>query len=319
MLRMEELHFLHYMILPAEWHCPLSDYFMRMVEAGAGRAYQLSADGTPVSFAIVLREGVGWRMPYLFTHPEQRRKGYARQLICQMVEQLDGYLRAHIIQTHPYYDALLTGLQSLGFVVNDTSCVYSVEVDERFWARMDELKLTRMKEFLLRGGLACTSLRAAREEGRQQLMDSPHSCFENQLDPAEFLRNPAAPVDKDLSMLLTKDGQLLAYTLILRPSIGVAQIEHIAEAKEEIGGGKIVAPLCATLEAMRNDPQIQKMKLTISDGNLPSYRFVMEILKGLPIHETQNVSLAITAAMLKNYPAQAASTLHNTLTDSIRR
>ena len=99
--------------------------------------------------------------------------------------------------------------------------------------------------------------------------------------------------------LLVKNGELLAYTLILRPSAGVAQIEHIAEAKEEIGGGKIVAPLCATLEAMRKDPQIHKMKLTISDGNQRSYQFVMEILKGLSIEETRNVSLAVTAAMLK--------------------
>lgn len=299
MLQMEELHFLQYMLLPEEWHCPLSDYFMRMVEAGAGRAYRLCAEGTPVSFAVVLREGVGWRMPYLFTHPEQRRKGYARQLIYRMAEQLDGYLRAHIIQTHPYYDALTTCMQSLGFVVNDVSCVYSVEVDERFWARMEELNLIRVKEFLLRGGLTCTSLRTAGAESRQQLMDSPRSPFENRLDPSELLRNPAAHVDEDLSMLLMKDGALAAYTLILRPCADVAQMEHIAEAREEIGGGKIVAPLCATLEAMRNDPQIQKMKLTISNRNLRSYRFVMEILKGLPIQETRNVSLAVTAAMLK--------------------
>lgn len=33
MLQMEELNFLQYMLLPAEWHCPLSDYFMRMVQA----------------------------------------------------------------------------------------------------------------------------------------------------------------------------------------------------------------------------------------------------------------------------------------------
>lgn len=214
MLQMEEMNFLQYMLLPAEWHCPLSDYFMRMVQAGAGRAYRLCADGAPVSYAVVLREGVGWRMPYLFTHPEQRRKGYARQMIRQLAEQLDGYLRAHIIQTHPYYDAMMACLQSLGFVVNDASCVYSVEVDGRFWARMEELNLVRVKEFLLRGGLTCM-------------------------------------------------------------------------------------PLCATLEAMRKDPQIHKMKLTISDGNQRSYQFVMEILKGLSIEETRNVSLAVTAAMLK--------------------
>lgn len=299
MLQMEELNFLQYMLLPAEWHCPLSDYFMRMVQAGAGRAYRLCADGAPVSYAVVLREGVGWRMPYLFTHPEQRRKGYARQMIRQLAEQLDGYLRAHIIQTHPYYDAMMACLQSLGFVVNDASCVYSVEVDGRFWARMEELNLVRVKEFLLRGGLTCTPLCAAGEELRKQLMDSPRSRFENQLNPAELLRNPAAHVDEALSMLLVKNGELLAYTLILRPSAGVAQIEHIAEAKEEIGGGKIVEPLCATLEAMRKDPQIHKMKLTISDGNQRSYQFVMEILKGLSIEETRNVSLAVTAAMLK--------------------
>ena len=238
-------------------------------------------------------------MPYLFTYPEQRRRGYARQLIRRLAEQLDGYLRAHIIQTHPYYDAMLTCLQSLGFVVNDASCVYSVEVDGRFWARMEELNLVRVKEFLLRGGLTCTPLCAAGEELRRQLMDSPRSRFANQLNPAELLRNPAAHVDETLSMLLVKNGELLAYTLILRPSAEVVQIEHIAEAKEEIGGGTIVAPLCATLEAMRKDLQIHKMKLTISDGNQRSYQFVMEILKGLSIEETRNVSLAVTAAMLK--------------------
>lgn len=299
MLEIGELHFWQYGMLPLAWHSPLSDYFMNMVQAGAGRAFLLRADGVPVSYAIALREGRGWRMVYLFTLPEHRRNGYARHLIGQLVQQLEGYLRVQIVQTNPCYEALLDCLRSMGFVVHDTSCVYSVPVDEVLWARMDELNLVRVKEFVLRGGFACIALRDCGAEIRQQLMDSTTSSFQNQLDPAELLRNPAAHVDENLSTVLVKEGSLLAYTLILRPSAGVAEMEHIAETKAEIGGGKIVAPLCATLEKMRKDPQLREMKLTISDKNQRSYQFVMEILKGVPIRTARNVSLVATAAMMK--------------------
>jgi len=300
MLQIDELYLLQYSILlPQSWRSPLSDYFMRLAAAGEGKAFLLRKDDAFAGYAILVAENHGWVLKYLYIAPECRRQGCAKYFIRQLVERMPQYLRIHLVESLPCFEILCSCLQKLGFRANDTSCVYAVPVDDVLWARMDELKMTRMKEMLLRGGSECVTFAKMSEDIRQQLLHSTTGEFSNTLDPAEFMRNPAARLDENLSVALVRDGKLRAYTLITRPSVGTVSVEQIAETHSDIGSGKIVAPLCETLEAMRRDPKIDHMQLTISDSNFRSYRFVMEVLKGTNIHTTKNMSVFCAPAMLK--------------------
>ena len=157
----------------------------------------------------------------------------------------------------------------------------------------------RKKGFLLRGGAVCIPFCEMSDSIREQLINSSSNSFGNTLNPAPLLQNKSENVDSAISTVLVKNGELRAYTLITRPSCNSISVEHISEAQSEIGSGRIVAPLCASFEAIRKHPEITMMKLTISDSNKRSYRFVMRMLEGQDIGKTKNTSYIITKEMLK--------------------
>lgn len=272
---------------------------MKMADSESGRAFLLSDNDRPVAYAVLNKENAGWVLNYIDTDKEKRRKNYASYLIRKIVLQMDQYVRVHLVHSHPYYDAVTSCLDKLGFIVNDTSSVYAVSVGESIWRHMDELQLLRMKEFLLRDGSKCIPFCKMGSGIREQLIKSSSNHFSNSLNPEGFLKNSVENVDLEISNVLVRDKELEAYTLITRPRVNTVSIEQIAEAQSKIGSGRIVAPLCASLEAIRNCPEITMMKMPISDQNTRSYRFVMEILKGQKMNVTKNSSYIVTAAMLK--------------------
>ncbi len=208
------------------------------------------------------------------------------------------YMRVHIVCSHPFFDAISACLKKLGFAVNDTRCVYAVSVGEKLWKRMDELHFVRMKEFLLRDGSVCIPFCEMNDSIRNRLINSPTNSFSNTLNPAKLLQNDKN-VDFEISTVLVKNGELVAYILVTRPAQNTVSVEQISEAQNELGSGRIVAPLCLSLEAIRKIPEITMMKMTISNSNTSSNSFVTEILKGQEITSTQNISFIITKKMLK--------------------
>ncbi|MGN0618895.1 MAG: hypothetical protein ACI4J7_07720, partial [Ruminiclostridium sp.] len=138
------------------------------------------------------------------------------------------------------------------------SCVYSVAAGESLWKRMEELRLVRMREFLLRDGSECIPFCKMEDHIKNQLINSPENSFHNSLNPAQLLQNNGGNVDLEISTVLVKSGELKAYALITRPSQNTVSVEQISEVRSEIGSGKIVAPICASLEAIRRIPELQQ-------------------------------------------------------------
>lgn len=298
MLQVDELYYFQYLMLfPAEWRCPLSDYYMKTADSPSGKAFVLKDNEKPVAYAVLVRENEGWVLKYIFTDKNERQKGYATYLIREIIPHSDKFLRVHILRSHPFFDAMSACLKKLGFAVNDTSCVYSVAVSENLWKRVDELRLVRMKEILLQDGSRCIPFREMDNSIRNQLISSPTSSFANTLNPAALLQNDKN-VDLSISTVLVKNGVLSAYSLITRPMQNTISIEQISETQNEIGMGKIVAPLCVSLEAIRKIPEITMMKMTISDSNKKSLRFVARMFKGQEISSTKNFSFIITQKKL---------------------
>lgn len=297
MKTIDELNYLQYLVLfPAEWRCALSDYYMKTADSPSGRAFVLKDDEKPVAYAVLVRENDGWVLDYIFTDKSKRRMGCAEYLIREIVSRTENYLRVHIIRSHPFFDAVSACLNKLGFSVNDTSCVYTVDVGENLWKRMDEKQLMRMKEFLLRDGSCCIPFCKMNDSIKNQLLNSPTNRFSNTLNPASVLQNNGESIDLSISTVLVKNGELVAYTLITRPTLGSISIEQVSEAQNKIGTGKIVASVCASFEAVRKIPEITRIKMTISDKNTRSYRFAMKMLKGQEINAAKNFSFIINNA-----------------------
>ena len=130
--------------------------------------------------------------------------GYASYLIREIIKRSEQYVRVHIVQSHPFFNALSNCLEKLGFAVNDTSCVYSAAVGESLWKRMDEIRLVRFKELLLRGGYNCIPFCKMGDDIKEQLINSASNSFSNTLNPAPLMQNGAENIDRSISNVLVK-------------------------------------------------------------------------------------------------------------------
>lgn len=294
MMELNELSIIAYMMLDNKWRSALSSFYMNAVENGNGKAYMLSVQGEIVAYAILWPEGKGSVIKYIFTDPDKRRNGYASKLIKELAKTQKAYLRIHILHTLPSYEALSGCVRKAGFRLNDTSCVYSVEVTDAFWKRMDDLKFVRMKEFVLRDGSECISFCEMDDGIAKQLRESVGSAFQNTLNPVQFMDREEGKLDKELSYVLIKAGELQSYTLITRPQNSLACFEQIAEAKEHLVSGMILGPLCSTLENIRyNHPEITRINMTVSDSNDKSNGLILGIFEGMDIQEVRNDSYVL--------------------------
>ncbi|MGN0597870.1 MAG: GNAT family N-acetyltransferase [Ruminiclostridium sp.] len=107
MLQFDELYFIQYMMLfPDGWRCPLSDYYMKMADTESGKAFVLKENGNPVAYAVLVKENQGWILKYIYTDKDKRRMGYASYLIREIIMRSEQYLRVHIVQSHPFFNAL---------------------------------------------------------------------------------------------------------------------------------------------------------------------------------------------------------------------
>ena len=131
MLQANELYYLQYlMMFPSEWRSPMSANYMKTADSEAGKAFVLKDDEEPVAYAVLVRENQGWILKYIYTDKDKRRMGYASYLIREIIRRSEKYVRVHIVHSHPYYNAIAACLNKLGFVVNDTSCVYATKVGD---------------------------------------------------------------------------------------------------------------------------------------------------------------------------------------------
>lgn len=306
-----ELTYISYLFTNPEMRCALSDYYMQIVDAGGGQAFAVLNGSDICAYAVLINEGRGKVLSYICTDPNERRKGYATQLLCKIVEDSEFYIRLHILRAHPSFEAMHHMAKAAGFMLHDISNVYTCPVNEQLWHRMDELKLHKMKELFLRDGSVCKPFIKLNEVEFEQLRNSGKSSFGNSLDTTVFTRTvsnepserekAAGVPDYNLSFaLFGKDGVLRAYTLVMHPTSENVCFEHIAEAKGDIGSGSVITPLCASLERIREDASIKRMMLTISERNERSMSFTLKILKNQNLTRLQNYSLVAASHQKKN-------------------
>lgn len=274
--------------LPPEWRTPLSDYYMKRVSEGGGKAYALSDGGSICSYAILLREERGMVLCYVYTAEELRRRRYASKLIREVISRTKGYVCANISREHSVFPAVSGLLSGLGFQISDVRDTYTVAIDGTSWERMDRLGFIKMKDFLLRDGSRCIPFAEMEPSIREQLLHSRDNAFGNALDPAPFLKQDAAKTDNQLSTVLVSGGELRGYTLVTRIAEDTVCFDQIAEAEAEIGNGSILAPLCSSLEGIRSESAITKIMMTISRKNNRSFNFVNGLVKGIGIQKKEN-------------------------------
>lgn len=279
-----------YLMMDAEMHTSLSDHYMYAMKQGLGAALSLRENGQIVSYAIFKQENNHLRMHYIYTRPNMRRKGYATKLISHIQDQSKCKIVTTINKSIEYSDAIISCLIKLNFKESISGCIYTATVDSTMWDKMDNLKILKIKELLLRDNAVCIPFKDMDASAREQLLNSPHNEFDNTLNPAPFLTNNARRADSDFSTIMLKDGILCSYVIITRPDRDTVCFEQISETHSKIGTGSIIAPMCCALERIRECPEIKRLTLHIQDNNQRSVDFFLSMFSRDELRISHNAS-----------------------------
>ena len=279
------LSVLDYYLLDKSWRTGLSDYYVS--DISRSMVYGLTDDEGVCAYAVIVSQEPLPVLEFVFTVPQRRRRGLAYRLIRMIADTVNSDIQCHLLSSFPSYTEMNGLLNKLGASSSCVGRVYTSAVNARLWERMDEMRMVRLKDMILRGGGECSSLAEADPSVIKQLADSPFSAFRNHLDPRALLDNPH--LDKTFSSVYLRDSRLCAYTLLTGQNGGSICFEQISESEDMIGKGAVMAPLCLSLEALRAaTPEISRFSLQINKDNRDSYSFVMSILKDQDLSITDN-------------------------------
>lgn len=286
-----DLSFIEYYFLDKEtMRSALSDHYMYYILKGSGKAVALYEDNKIISYILLYLEKNKCKIVYICTDTSFRRKGYASKLIKELQQKYPGQICLNLSNQLPYFLALSNCVEKLGFKRSTYSNVFTVNADSNLWEKMDKLKFSQMKDFLLRDSSECVSFCEMSASVREQLMNSTKSEFNNQLDPALFLLNIGNSADEKLSTVMIKNGILCSYVLVSRPTKKTVCFEQISESQKDIGLGTVTAPLCCTLEKIKKDSEIEKLNLCILDNNSSSNNYFLSMFSKDEIKITRNIN-----------------------------
>lgn len=291
-MEIRELSFPEYLFLDKDtMHTALSNQYMSCIVKGAGKALALYDENCQILSYILLYLGKNsCKIVYICTEPSCRNKGYATKLIQNVKETYHGEITFNITDSFPSYQILDNLVKKLGFKVATCSRVFTAYINDKYWEKMDKLKFSQMKDFLLRDGGKCISFCDMDENTKNQLMKSPSNEFHNQLNPSSFLLNLRNGLDEELSSAMVKNDVLCSYILITRLTKETVCFEQISETAAEIGLGSVTAPLCYTLEKIRKHPEIKKMNLCILDDNDKSINYFLSMFSKDELKITKNIN-----------------------------
>lgn len=289
-MEIRELSFAEYLFIDSNMRTALSSQYMLNIQKGSGKAFALFDKEKVISYILLYLEKEGCKITYICTDPNFYRRGYAEKLIRYVQQNFTGRIHLNITEQFGTYHAIDNCLRKLGFEVDTCSNIFTANVNEKMWEKMDKLKLSQMKDFLLRDGGKCIDFCNMDEDIKNQLLNSVNSEFKNKLNPAKFLLNIENNADEKLSTVMVKNGTVCSYALVTRLAKGSVCFEQISETAKDIGMGTVTAPLCSTLEKIRNIPEIEKINLCILDDNFDSLKYFFSMFSKDEIKITRNIN-----------------------------
>lgn len=293
----KELQVNEYYFLDRDMRTTLSDYYVSQTDCTKGITlpgfssgnccgFGLYHDNNLLSYAITIPENRTLDIVYIFTKLSERGKGLASTLVEKICSYYNGRKRIHVTDTFPAYGTVVSVALKSGFVISESSTVYSLDINEEFWQCIASRGIDRIKSS---ESAECLAFKDLGEGQLEQIKNSCENEFGNVLlSPANIICNPATHIDRSLSFAYFKNKRLLAYTLITQPRPGHAVIEQIATARDYIGKGLVLYPLSASLRAAKEQGLVKKASMAIMENNEASKKLVLHILRGLNINRINN-------------------------------
>lgn len=289
MIDFSEIDYIQYSLgFDSSWKCPLSDYYMSI----GYRAFLLRENEVPVSYSIITEKDDNVVILYIFTSKDKRNKGYATCLIKEMKALFNRHFLADSPKNQPCFAALSRCLEKNGFTSFKSARIFQIDLTPESKENYKKHHLNRIPAYLKEKGFECMPFALMPPDIEKQLKESNINEFKNSFDVSRYLDTNEYYLDRNLSMVLVKDGKLRAYILVSRLSKSSIYVEHAAESFQDLGSGIIASPDICFMDAVVNNNDIKTGRYTVSVDNKKSNAFVDSL--GMFWHEqiTDVVSFA---------------------------
>ena len=253
-----------------------------------GKLYILMEDEAPGGFLCLTggNSDGSMRVQYMAVVPERRGRGLARCLLAHALEQAESNLRLNIADSAENYALIRHLCTDLGFQEISSCLVFGTSEEKPFsgWYAFMAEKGQRYVDLLLSRGFSVRSFAQASPEELDAVYHSANSAYGNPLNPQIFFTDANRKMDRDMSFLCMKDGELAAYSLVSRQDERTAVFEEISSSISQQGSGCIFLPFAYSMKAF-GESGCNRAAYTMYEDNRRANAFRRKLLAGVTASE----------------------------------
>lgn len=287
-------NFTDYIFLFAEGRTAYSDLSVKDALNSGGRLYILLKNNLPAGYLCIANEENIARVLYIYTAPAYRNSGVCKTLLNHVCENADRKIKVCISEELENFFHIKKACLSLGFFEESKCIIHSSGEEKDFsnWVNYMDSVGNKFCEMLIKQGFECVSFYEATANQLEELYYSDENAYKNALSTKIFFDNANKFLDKNLSFLATKDGELAAYSLVSRPDVKSAVFEQISTAEKFIGTGCIFLPFAKSMEAFQK-AGCNRAAYVMYENNLHANAFRKKLLDRITVSRRVSYNFVI--------------------------
>ena len=283
-----------YVFLFAGSRTAYSDLSVKGALKSDGRLYIMMEDDRPAGYLCIVNEENIARVLYVYTDPMIRNRGILKSLLKHACENADRKVKVCIADDTEAFTFIKRACLNLGFF-EESNCIISGSgkaKDFSNWERYMDRVGNKFCEILIRQGFECVSFNEASENQIDELYHSNENEYKNPLSVKVFFDNANKCLDRNMSFLASKDGELAAYSLVSRPDIQSAVFEHISTAEKYMGSGCIFLPFARSMEEFKKSG-CNRAAYAMYEDNVHANAFKKKLLERVTVSQHRSYNFVL--------------------------
>lgn len=248
----------------------------------------------PAGYLCASREGRLVKVLYVYTQETLRGQGIFHALMEYLIQSTKYTIMMNITQDNPYYHVVESVCHTLQFKEDSAYILYHSEVEKlSAWDDFMKEKGNALVKLLERWGFSAISLAESPKKIVEQLYNSKENQYQNLLDVRHFFDGENKFVNRELSFVAIKGGELAAYCLVTsRDGVSVVY-EQFSVAEKYLGSGVILLPYAKSMEVCKSTG-VKKACFAISETNRRSNLFYEKVLDRINTTKTKSINYILS-------------------------
>lgn len=267
--------------LPKELLTPLAIRYINKTIISGGAIVTLRRGEEVLSLAVMEYSADDLSFDQLVTAPRYRHQGYGSELFHRLLAVSDKSkaVSASVNTSFESYPYMKKILLKEGFTHRSSYTTYIAGIEELLQNGGQE-NIERSRRLISRAerdGFSLVSFSEADEKLLDAVRFSRSNDFRNTLDPTSLFKIPNY-ILRDKSFILTKNGEVAAYSILSEAFSDMAEFDQLAAAEKYRSSGLAVLPAVASFDKVIGEGKYKGFMWQIFDGNVDCFDTVSQLI-----------------------------------------